>query len=87
MDTRGCPGVGGFSASLSEEMSSASPNRSSAAAFVAADSEGSINHIEKKKRSNKMSDLMGRRNIPYVSLSHRRCLNLNPTRLWVWFSV
>lgn len=31
-DTRGCPGVGGFSASLSEEMSSASPNRSSAAA-------------------------------------------------------
>lgn len=33
-DTRGCPGVGGFSASLSEEMSSASPNRSSAAADV-----------------------------------------------------
>lgn len=33
-DTRGCPGVGGFSASLSEEMSSASPNRSSAAAAV-----------------------------------------------------
>lgn len=31
-DTRGWPGVGGFSASLSEEMSSASPNRSSAAA-------------------------------------------------------
>lgn len=33
-DTKGCPGVGGFSASLSEEMSSASPNRSSAAATV-----------------------------------------------------
>ncbi len=33
-DTRGCPGVGGFSASLSDEMSSASPNRSSAAAAV-----------------------------------------------------
>ncbi len=32
--TRGWPGVGGFSASLSEEMSSASPNRSSATADV-----------------------------------------------------
>lgn len=33
-DTRGWPGVGGFSASLSEEMSSASPKRSSAAAVA-----------------------------------------------------
>jgi len=33
----GWPGVGGFSASLSEEMSSASPNRSSAAGFLAVD--------------------------------------------------
>lgn len=33
-DTKGWPGVGGFSASLSEEMSSASPKRSSAAAVA-----------------------------------------------------
>lgn len=38
--TRGWPGVGGFSASLSEEMSSASPNRSSAAVFFAAEEYG-----------------------------------------------
>lgn len=38
--TRGWPGVGGFSASLSEEISSASPNRSSAAAFFAAEEYG-----------------------------------------------
>ena len=35
----GWPGVGGFSASLSEEMSSASPNRSSAAGFFAGEGE------------------------------------------------
>ncbi|TNN68382.1 hypothetical protein EYF80_021435 [Liparis tanakae] len=38
--TRGCPGVGGLSASLSEEMSSASPNRSSAAVFFTVNGTG-----------------------------------------------
>lgn len=43
--TSGCPGVGGFSASLSDEMSSASPKRSSATGFLSAEGEGRVTEI------------------------------------------
>lgn len=49
--TRGCPGVGGFSASLSEEMSSASPNRSSAAVFFTVEQYGTCVRTKTKPTS------------------------------------
>lgn len=59
----GCPGVGGFSASLSEEMSSASPNRSSATDFLSA-CEHRMNNLlssdrEKKKELRRVNTHQG----------------------------
>lgn len=49
-NTRGWPGVGGFSASLSDDMSSASPNRSSATVAFAVyqDGGGGVSRCKKK---------------------------------------